>query len=94
MWDWKPSKKKLRLKKSGTLKKKMRIKFDKHSKHNNIAKNSFLVVSKYNYIDDSSLYLKGNDVLYRSPTKHNNMMRILRKIQNKCLKNLELLHGI
>ncbi|XP_060584970.1 uncharacterized protein LOC132740922 [Ruditapes philippinarum] len=93
MWDWKPSKKKLRLKKSGTLKKNMRIKFDKYSKPKNIAKNSFLVVSKYNYSEDSYLYLKANDVLYRCPKKHKNMMRILRKIQNKCLKKQELLRG-
>jgi hypothetical protein len=92
MWDWKPSKKKLRLKKPGTLKKEMRIKFDEHRQHNNIAKNSFLVVSKYNYIDDSNLYLKANDVLYRSPKKHKNMMRRLRKIHNNC-KKLELLRG-
>jgi hypothetical protein len=84
MWDWKPSKKKLRLKKSGALKKKMRIKFDEYSEPKNIAKNSFLIISKYNYIEGSYLYLRANDILYRSPKKHKNMIRILRKIHNKC----------
>lgn len=85
MWDWIP-KTKLRMKKSGLLKKKMYIKFDKYSEKSNIvkAKKSFLLISEYNVLKDSYLYLRSNDVLYRCPKKHSKMVRILRKIHKGC----------
>ncbi|XP_053397276.1 uncharacterized protein LOC128556382 isoform X2 [Mercenaria mercenaria] len=86
LWNWRPAstRGKLRMKKTPTGRKEMDISLDKFSKKKNIVRKSFLIFSKYNYLKDSVLFLRTNEVLYKSPKSHRKMVRKLRNIHAKC----------
>ncbi|XP_053398185.1 uncharacterized protein LOC128556640 [Mercenaria mercenaria] len=91
LWNWRPAstRGKLRMKKSPTRRKEMDIKLDKFSKKRNIVRKSFIVFSKYNYLKDSVLFLRANEVLYKSPKSHK---KIGTKIAEIPCKMQELTH--